>query len=153
MTGSWSSAIRVSQQGVYFFHQPFDINGLGIIIIATGIDGLSRSGVMAWAESPRTGISLVSGLDFNCLAASQPSITGRLISKRIKAGDSEFAILPPSWPSTAITTSYTYLFNRRDNMSRFISLSSTSKILVIRTTWKNVSYNKPKIFDQFNWTR
>ena len=58
-------------------------------------------------------------------------MTGKLISMRIKSGTWALASATPSAPSTAITTSYPLRIRRRDSMSRFISLSSTSRSLVM----------------------
>ena len=47
---------------------------------------------------------------------------------RIKSGDSANASATPCAPSTAMTTWKPRRVRRRDNMSWFISLSSTNKI-------------------------
>src|SRR5437773_2931126 len=86
----------------------------------------SRSPLMAWAVSAITGIDFVSGAIFNTRVASHPSSTGRLISIKIRAGDSDLARAIPWAPSKAITTSKPRRCKRRVSMSRFISLSSTN---------------------------
>src|SRR5262245_7305231 len=63
--------------------------------------------------------------------AVHPSMTGRLMSIRIRSGASLRAMDTPDPPSTAMTTAYPLRSSRRDSMSRFISLSSTSRILAM----------------------
>ena len=65
--------------------------------------------------------------------ASQPSMTGRLMSIKIRSGVSLCAIATACSPSTAMTTSYPLRSRRRESMSRFISLSSTNKIFAIKS--------------------
>ena len=65
----------------------------------------SRSPAMACAVSAITGIDFVSGAILRRRVASHPSNTGRLISIKISAGDSDFARARPCAPSKAIMTS------------------------------------------------
>src|SRR5262249_36390534 len=87
---------------------------------------------MAWAVSATTGIPRVASSALSWRVASQPSITGRLMSIRIRSGRSARAFSTPSAPSTAIDTSNPRFLSRRDSMSRFISWSSTSRIFCMR---------------------
>jgi hypothetical protein len=86
---------------------------------------------MACAVSAITGMPAVVGSALMRRVASQPSMTGRLMSIRISSGSSLKALATPAAPSSAITTSKPLRSRRRDSMSRFISLSSTSRILGI----------------------
>jgi len=100
------------QQSLNFSQQAFDIYGLGIIIIATGSDGLipvGGHGVGGKAQN-RNGLSF---RIFFQLTDGFPSITGRLMS-RSRLGDSERAIFTPSWPSTAMRTSKPFRSKRRN---------------------------------------
>jgi hypothetical protein len=60
---------------------------------------------MAWAVSATTGMERVASSPFRVRVASQPSMTGRLMSMRIRSGDSLRAFSTPSAPSTAMETS------------------------------------------------
>src|ERR1700720_88711 len=91
----------------------------------------SRSPLMACAVSPITGTLRVASSAFTHRVASHPSMTGRLMSIRMMSGFSLRASATPCFPSTAKTTSKPRRVSRRDSMSRFISLSSTSKTFVI----------------------
>src|SRR5882757_353310 len=86
---------------------------------------------MAWAVSAITGIFRVASLALIRRVASQPSITGRLMSIRMRSGNCDVAISTPCCPSMAIDTSKPLRTSRRESMSRFISLSSTSKIFAM----------------------
>jgi hypothetical protein len=88
----------------------------------------SRSPAIACAVSAMTGIARVAGSALSCLVASQPSTPGRLMSMRTSAGVSDLVRARPLSPSTAVSTSYPRRWRRRESMSRFISLSSTSRI-------------------------
>src|SRR5712691_9730477 len=85
---------------------------------------------MAWAVSAMTGMVRVAGSALSRRVASQPSTAGRLMSIRIRSGPSDRAAIMPSSPSTASATWKPRRCSRRDNMSRFISLSSTSRIFM-----------------------
>src|SRR5215471_12561661 len=84
---------------------------------------------MACAVRAMRGMELSRGSVLSRRAASQPSSSGRLMSIRIRSGDSLAAISSPWRPSTATRTRYPRRSSRRRSMSRFISLSSTSRIL------------------------
>ncbi len=86
---------------------------------------------MAWAVRAMIGIAWVSTAPLSRLAACQPSITGKLISNRIRSGLSEWATSTPWAPSTARYTWNPLRSSRSESISRIISLSSTSKILAI----------------------
>src|ERR1700722_15252006 len=86
---------------------------------------------MACAVSPITGTLRVASSAFTHRVASHPSITGKLMSIRMMSGFSLRASATPCFPSTAKTTSKPRRVSRRDSMSRFIPLSSTSKTFVI----------------------
>src|SRR5262249_41591028 len=62
---------------------------------------------------------------------SHPSISGRAISMRIKLGASEHARERPCSPFSAVTTLYPPRCKRLKSISRFISLSSISRIFGI----------------------
>src|SRR6185369_2118547 len=81
----------------------------------------SRSPDIACAVSAITGIARVSGAPLIWRVASHPSSPGRLMSIRISAGASEWAMATPCSPSSAIATSSPRRTRRRDSMSRFIS--------------------------------
>src|SRR5450759_4758442 len=93
----------------------------------------SRSPDMACAVSAMTGICAVILAALTRRVASQPSITGKLISIKIKSGCSLSAIVTACSPSTAMTTSNPLRRRRRESMSRFISLSSTNNIFAINS--------------------
>src|ERR1043166_2532875 len=78
-----------------------------------------------------TGIIRVASSAFNLRVASQPLTTGRLMSMRIRSGLSEAARSRACCPSAAIVTWCPLRSNRRESMSRFISLSSTNSIFAI----------------------
>src|SRR5262245_20630541 len=78
------------------------------------------------------GMARVSGAALSRRTASQPSNTGKLISIKIRSGASDPAIDTPCSPSRAMATRYPRRSRRRDSMSRFISLSSTSRIFGIQ---------------------
>src|SRR6202051_4722732 len=106
----------------------------------------SRSPLMACAVSPITGTLLVATSALTRRVASQPSMTGKLMSMRMMSGFSLFARSTPCCPSTAKITSKPRRMRRRDSISRFISLSSTSRTFAIgrpspvflyaRTQWR-----------------
>ena len=77
------------------------------------------------------GTRAVVGEALSRCAASHPSITGRLMSRRIRSGVSLSAMRIACMPSAAIRTSWPLRCSRRDSMSRFMSLSSTSRILAM----------------------
>ena len=83
------------------------------------------------AEMCRTGIERVAGAALTWRVASSPSITGKLMSIRIRSGLSAAAMATACAPSIATNTSKPLRVSRRDSMSRFISLSSTSRIFGI----------------------
>src|SRR5579863_2385161 len=86
---------------------------------------------MACAVSPITGTLRVAASALTQRVASHPSMTGRLMSMRMMSGFSLRARSTPCLPSTANTTSKPRRISRRESMSRFISLSSTSKTFAI----------------------
>src|SRR4051812_5506642 len=76
-----------------------------------------------------TGMALVISFDFNSRAASKPFMSGRRMSMRMRSGRCARAAARPSRASTAVVTWWPARVSRRESMSRFNSLSSTSKIL------------------------
>src|SRR6516165_6123568 len=90
---------------------------------------LSRSPSMAWAVSARTEIWHVAASALRRQVASQPSISGRLMSIRIRSGASDRAKAKPWMPSTARMTSNPFRSRRLESMSRLSSLSSTNSTL------------------------
>src|SRR5215472_7503316 len=90
---------------------------------------LARSLARAWAVKAMIGILDVTGLALINCVASQPSISPSATSIRIKSGISLAAMATPAAPSWAEQTEKPWRCSRRVSMSRFISLSSTSKIL------------------------
>src|SRR6202035_238081 len=91
----------------------------------------SRSPAMACAVSPITGTLRVASSALTRRVASQPSMTGRLMSIRIMSGRSLRAGSTPCCPSMANTTWKPRRMRRRESMSRLISLSSTNKTFAI----------------------
>src|SRR5207249_6955514 len=87
-----------------------------------------RSVTQACAVSAIMGILRVASLVLRRRVTSQPPITGRLMSIKIRSGISEHASECPCWPSWAVTTEYPLRCKRLESMSRFISLSSTNRI-------------------------
>src|SRR5262245_17197257 len=92
---------------------------------------LARSLASAWAVSAMMGMADVAGLALICCVASQPSISPSATSIRIISGNSLAAMSTPAAPSQAQQTEKPFRSRRRVSMSRFISLSSTSRILCI----------------------
>src|SRR5579872_131628 len=91
----------------------------------------SRSLASACAVSAMTGMSAVSGARLISSVASQPSIAPSATSIRMRSGDWLAAMATPDGPSGAQQISNPLRLSRRVNMSRLISLSSTSRILGI----------------------
>src|SRR6185437_15497508 len=90
---------------------------------------LARSLASACAVSAMIGIADVAGLALINCVASQPSISPSATSIRIRSGISLAAMATPAAPSQAQETEKPWRCRRRVSMSRFISLSSTSRIL------------------------
>ena len=92
MAKRWSGADAPArsclvQQRVDLADQARNVDRLGVEVVAAGGARLcSRLRAMAWAVSAITGIVCVAGLALTCRVASQPSITGRLMSIRMIAG-------------------------------------------------------------------
>src|SRR4051812_42831963 len=83
---------------------------------------------MACAVRAITGVEAVAGSALSLRIASQPSTPGRLRSIRIRSKEPDRARANPEGPSTAASTANPRRASRRESMSRFISLSSTSRI-------------------------
>src|SRR5258706_12437179 len=83
---------------------------------------------MACAVRAMAGMCFVVGDALSLRVASQPSTSGRLMSMRMRSGRSLSAIFSPIAPSNAMATVKPFRSRRRESMSRFISLSSTSNI-------------------------
>ncbi len=86
----------------------------------------SRWPAMAWAVRAMTGVARVSTEDFSCRMASHPSTSGIRKSIRTTSGCDVCASRSASRPSAASTTSHPCRMRRRESISRFASLSSTS---------------------------
>ena len=78
-----------------------------------------------------TGIRSISGVVSSRRVAFHPSRIGKLMSIKTRSGFSVAAMDTPTSPSAAIKTSKPRRRRLRESMSRFISLSSTRKILVM----------------------
>ncbi len=109
------------------------LDRLGIVVVAPGLQAFSRSPAIACAVSAMTGkCSACARLGLMRRVASQPSMTGRLMSISTRSGcfgashrDALRRRRPRSRPRSRVATS------RRESMSRFISLSSTRRSLAI----------------------
>jgi hypothetical protein len=131
-----------AENSVDLFQQTGELDWLAFVFVAAGCQALLRSPAMAWAVSAMIGMWRVSGEDFNWRVACHPSMTGKLMSMRIRSGFSVCAFSTPCIPSIARVTSNPRRISRLDSISRFISLSSTSKIFGIDcspyTTFKSL---------------
>ena len=78
-----------------------------------------------------TGMCRVVGSDFSRLVTSHPSISGRLMSIRIKSGDLRLSRSKASLAVSGDHNLVAFAPKRLDSMSRFISLSSTRRIFGI----------------------
>ena len=99
-----ASGLMFRQEQSHFFEQAGEVDRLGVVVVAPRCQRLftvARHGVRGERDHWN---ARVSGACLMRRAASHPSITGRLMSMRMRSGDSVCAISTPCCPSPAMMT-------------------------------------------------